>query len=63
MTRYRCPECAWCYDEERGDAHEGLKPGTRWLALPEDFCCPACSVRQRDDFERLDDGLQAAARH
>jgi rubredoxin len=52
--RYRCPECAYLYDEALGDRHEGLKPGTRWSSLPEDFACPGCAVRTRDDFERLD---------
>jgi rubredoxin len=53
MSRYRCPECAYQYDESQGDRHEGLKPGTPWLSLPEDFACPGCSVRVRDDFEVL----------
>jgi rubredoxin len=54
MSRYRCPECAYVYDEAKGDRHEGLKPGTPWSQLPEDFACPACAVRERDDFECLD---------
>ena len=54
MSRYRCPECAYLYDEARGDRHEGLKPGTPWSYLPEDFACPGCAVRTRDDFVRLE---------
>ncbi|MBE2263566.1 MAG: rubredoxin [Burkholderiaceae bacterium] len=51
MTTYQCPECGFKYDESRGNAHEGLKPGTPWLSLPQDYACPSCSVRTRDDFE------------
>jgi len=53
MSLYRCPECAYLYIESLGDRHEGLKPGTPWLSLPEDFACPGCSVRVRDEFESL----------
>ena len=49
------PECAYRYDESQDDRHQGLKPGTPWLSLPEDFACPACSVHMRDDFEALAD--------
>jgi rubredoxin len=51
---YQCPECGFRYDEVEGNRHEGLKPGTAWLSLPEDFACPSCAVRTRDDFEVLD---------
>jgi rubredoxin len=54
MSRYRCPECAYMYDEAQGDEHEGLKPGAPWLSLPEDFACPGCAVRVPADFERLE---------
>ena len=51
MGTFRCPECGYVYDEERGDPHEGYAPGTRFAALPDDFACPDCSVRFKDDFE------------
>ena len=53
MSVYQCTECGFQYDESLGDKHEGLRPGTRWLSLPEDFACPGCSVRLRDDFSLL----------
>ena len=53
MNRYRCPECAYRYDESQGDRHDGLKPGTPWRSLPEDFACPGGSVRVRDELEGL----------
>jgi len=53
VSRYRCPECGYTYDEELGDDHEGYLPGTRFDSLPEDFACPDCSVRIKEDFEKL----------
>lgn len=53
MARYQCPECGYLFDEEAGDDFEGYPPGTAFSSLPEDFCCPSCSVRFKDDFEPL----------
>jgi rubredoxin len=36
--------------ERRGDPHEGFPPGTRWSAIPEDWACPDCAVREKPDF-------------
>lgn len=54
MNRYRCPECGWEYDEQAGDDFEGYAPGTAFEALPDDFACPVCSVRFKEDFEPVD---------
>jgi len=51
MNRYRCPECGYLYDEDAGDEFEGYSPGTPFASLPEDFTCPECSVRSKQDFE------------
>ncbi|MFT4520195.1 MAG: rubredoxin [Halioglobus sp.] len=53
MAKYRCPGCEYIYDEERGDAHEGHPPGTLFASLLEDFTCPDCSVRYKEDFEEM----------
>jgi len=52
--RYRCPGCGHTYDEQRGNPREGFPPGTRWDAIPQDWACPDCSVRDKPDFVRLD---------
>lgn len=44
MSRYRCPYCAFVYDEAEGVPEEGIAPGTLWNALPEDWICPQCGV-------------------
>ncbi len=59
MRIYQCPECGYRYDEAVGEKHEGLAPGTLWKSLPEDYACPSCAVRSRDDFEPVD-GTDAA---
>ena len=53
MSRYRCPECDYEYDEVEGDPHQGFAPGTRWEALPDSFTCPDCAVRYKEDFVPL----------
>jgi len=50
MSTFRCPECGYQYDEDSGDTHEGYKPGTKFESLPDDFACPDCAVRFKDDF-------------
>ena len=53
MAEFRCPECGYIYNEETGDDHEGYAAGTAFSALPDDFTCPDCSVRDKDDFEEI----------
>jgi rubredoxin len=50
MTTYVCPECAYVYDEAKGDAHEGFPAGTDWQDIPDSFFCPNCNVRDKLDF-------------
>lgn len=53
VNEYRCPECGYVFSEESGDVHEGYPPGTSWASLPDDFVCPDCAVRRKEDFEKL----------
>jgi|AntAceMinimDraft_5_1070358.scaffolds.fasta_scaffold00753_15 rubredoxin len=55
MGTYRCPGCDYTYDEKQGDVHEGYPPGTAFESLPEDFVCPDCAVRSKEDFEPVCD--------
>ncbi len=54
MARYQCPGCRYIYDERVGDDHEGYPPGLIFESLPDDFVCPDCSVRYKEDFELKD---------
>lgn len=53
MSQYKCPDCGYIYDEDKGCEEEGYAPGTPWESLPDDFPCPACFVRDKPDFEKL----------
>lgn len=50
MAKYQCPDCGYTYDEIQGHPHEGFAPGTPWSQVPEDFACPDCAVRDKEDF-------------
>ena len=50
MAKYQCPDCGYTYDEIQGHPHEGFPPGTPWSQVPEDFACPDCAVRDKEDF-------------
>ncbi|MBS2537892.1 rubredoxin [Catenulispora sp. NF23] len=51
MSTYQCPVCDYRYDERRGDPREGFPAGTAWEAVPDDWTCPDCGVREKTDFE------------
>ena len=53
MSCYQCPDCGYTYDEAKGDAHEGYPPGIKFVDLPDDFVCPDCAVRYKEDFVNL----------
>ena len=59
MARYQCPGCGYVYDETLGDAHEGFAPGTAWSAIPDDWACADCAVRDKVDFVRVPDAADA----
>jgi rubredoxin len=42
--KYKCVVCDFVYDEEKGDPDSGLKAGTRFEDIPEDWSCPECGV-------------------
>lgn len=49
MKKYVCP-CGYVYDPEVGDLENGIKPGTSWDDVPEDWVCPICGLG-KDVFE------------
>ena len=52
MKRYQCLACTYVYDPEVGDPENGVKPGTAFEALPDDWVCPMCGVG-KDMFEEI----------
>jgi hydroxylamine reductase len=53
MGRWKCLACEYIYDEEKGDAETGIKAGTKFEDLPDDWVCPICGVG-KDQFMKLD---------
>ena len=44
MDKYICEVCGYVYDPEKGDLDNGVKPGTKFEDLPEDWVCPVCGA-------------------
>ncbi|MDO5041467.1 MAG: rubredoxin [Peptoniphilus sp.] len=49
MEKYECTLCGYIYDPEKGDVETGIKPGTAFKDLPEDWECPVCGAG-KDEF-------------
>ena len=54
MKKYICTACDYIYDPAIGDPDSGIKPGTAFKDLPDDWECPDCGV-SKEDFEPLED--------
>ncbi|WP_099321059.1 rubredoxin [Anaerococcus sp. Marseille-P3625] len=48
--KYVCTACGYIYDPAQGDEDNGIKAGTKFDQLPEDWVCPVCGVG-KDMFE------------
>ena len=46
--KYVCDLCGWVYDPEVGDPDNGIKAGTSFDDLPEDWVCPECGAGKED---------------
>jgi len=53
MKKYRCKVCGYIYDPEDGDPVGGIKPGTAFEDLPDDWECPVCGAA-KDQFEPVE---------
>ncbi len=49
MGKYRCLVCNYIYDPNVGDPDSGIKPGTPFEELPDDWFCPVCGAG-KDQF-------------
>ncbi|OSS42054.1 Rubredoxin [Desulfurella amilsii] len=50
--KYVCKICGWVYDPEIGDPDGGIKPGTQFEDIPDNWVCPVCGAA-KSDFELL----------
>jgi rubredoxin len=53
MKVWQCVICNFIYDEAVGMPQEGIKPGTAWTDIPDNWKCPECGVAKRD-FEMME---------
>lgn len=42
IGKYRCSVCGYVYDSDKSFPNGGVKPGTLFVDLPEDWACPLC---------------------
>lgn len=52
MAKYRCTVCGYIYDPETGDPDGGIKPGTPFEDIPDDWVCPVCGAA-KEMFEKV----------
>lgn len=52
MDKYQCSVCGYIYDPEKGDPDGGIKPGTRFEDIPDDWTCPVCGA-SKDQFKLI----------
>ena len=53
MDKYVCLVCGYIYDPAEGDSDGGIKPGTEFNDIPQDWVCPLCGV-PKSDFEKVE---------
>ena len=54
MAKYKCSVCGYIYDPELGDPDGGIKPGTPFEDIPDDWVCPICGA-SKDQFKKIDE--------
>ncbi|OGC42845.1 Rubredoxin [candidate division WOR-3 bacterium RBG_13_43_14] len=50
MGLWRCTVCDYIYDPDSGDPDNGIRPGTTFDELPDDWVCPVCGA-DKEQFE------------
>lgn len=52
-AKYKCTVCGYIYDPDLGDPDGGIKPGTPFEEIPDDWVCPVCGA-SKDQFEKVE---------
>jgi rubredoxin len=52
MDKFMCSACKYVYDPKVGDPDGGIKPGTAFEDIPDDWVCPLCGLG-KGDFEMV----------
>lgn len=53
MKDFVCTVRGYIYEPIKGDPDNGIKPGTTFEELPQDWECPDCGS-PKEDFEELE---------
>lgn len=53
MKKYKCNVCGYIYDPAIGDVEHGIKIGTAFEDIPDDWVCPECGV-DKTNFEPVE---------
>ncbi len=48
MNNYVCGICGYVYEPANGDPDNGVKAGTAFADLPDDWHCPLCGAAKED---------------
>jgi flavin reductase (DIM6/NTAB) family NADH-FMN oxidoreductase RutF/rubredoxin len=52
--KYKCTVCGYIYDPAVGDPDGGIKPGTPFEAIPDNWVCPVCGAA-KSEFVKLEE--------
>jgi len=53
VPKYECTVCGYIYNPELGDPDGGIKPGTPFEEIPDDWVCPVCGAA-KSEFEKVE---------
>ena len=53
MRKWGCTVCGYVSDPEEGNPESGIKTGTPFEELPDDWVCPLCGAT-KDQFEKVE---------
>jgi flavin reductase (DIM6/NTAB) family NADH-FMN oxidoreductase RutF/rubredoxin len=53
-VKYKCNVCGYIYDPEKGNADGGIKSGTPFEEIPDDWTCPVCGAT-KEKFEKMEE--------
>lgn len=53
MQKFVCDVCGYIYNPAVGDPDNGIKPGTEFKDIPDDWVCPECGV-SKDSFSPVE---------
>ena len=53
MCKHVCDLCGYVYDSSLCDPDNGIKPGTKFEEIPEQWLCPLCGVG-KENFVKVE---------